>query len=348
MPFTYLGLPLGTVKPTITKLSPLVCRLERKLSASSSFLSQGARLQLINFSLASMPLHFLCSLQFPVGLTVQLDRILRQCLWRDREGEPKQSLSAWEMICKPKVRGGLGIVNFQKQNATLLINFLGKFYNKKDLPWVNLIWEKHYAGKVPHAENLCGSFWCEDVLRQVNNFRVVARVKMGTGDTFLFWSDKWLIDGVSPILQNKFPRLFSFVLNKEIMAAEVYARDNIAELFYTPLSQSAFTELQDLQTLMQQNPVTGSKDEWTHCWGGNYASIKFYSHNHEHIKVPKVYKWIWQSSCMMKTKVFAWLLLVDRLNTRDLLQRRHWNVTDLYHCELCPMHVHEDRIHLFF
>jgi hypothetical protein len=40
MPFTYLGLPLGTTKPSITELSPLVCRLERKLTASSSFLSQ--------------------------------------------------------------------------------------------------------------------------------------------------------------------------------------------------------------------------------------------------------------------------------------------------------------------
>jgi hypothetical protein len=28
MPFTYLGLPLGTMRPTITELSPLVCRLE--------------------------------------------------------------------------------------------------------------------------------------------------------------------------------------------------------------------------------------------------------------------------------------------------------------------------------
>ncbi|XP_071681176.1 uncharacterized protein [Lolium perenne] len=71
-----------------------------------------------------------------VGLTKQLDRILRQCLWRDKEGEPKQSLAAWEMICKPKLKGGLGIVDFQKQNAALLIKFLDKFYNKQDLPWV--------------------------------------------------------------------------------------------------------------------------------------------------------------------------------------------------------------------
>jgi hypothetical protein len=37
MPFTYLGLPLGTTRPTISDLMPLVCRLERKLTSSSSF-----------------------------------------------------------------------------------------------------------------------------------------------------------------------------------------------------------------------------------------------------------------------------------------------------------------------
>jgi hypothetical protein len=58
MPFTYLGLPLGTMRPTIVEISPLVCRLERMLTSSSSFLSQGVRLQLINSSLSSMPLHF--------------------------------------------------------------------------------------------------------------------------------------------------------------------------------------------------------------------------------------------------------------------------------------------------
>jgi hypothetical protein len=37
----------------------------------------------------------------PVGFTGQLDRILRQCLWRDKD-TPKPSLAAWEMVCKPK------------------------------------------------------------------------------------------------------------------------------------------------------------------------------------------------------------------------------------------------------
>jgi hypothetical protein len=67
MSFTYLGLPLGTTRPTIADLSLLVCRLERKLSASSSFLSQGARLQLIRLSLASMPLHFPLYIELTTG-----------------------------------------------------------------------------------------------------------------------------------------------------------------------------------------------------------------------------------------------------------------------------------------
>jgi hypothetical protein len=58
MTFTYLGLPLRTTWLTISNLMPLVCHLERKLMSSSSFLSQGARLQQISYALASMSLHF--------------------------------------------------------------------------------------------------------------------------------------------------------------------------------------------------------------------------------------------------------------------------------------------------
>jgi hypothetical protein len=68
----------------------------------------------------------------------------------------------------------------------------------------------------------------------------------------------------------------------------------------------------------------------------------------EDIQVPRVYAWLWKSCFMMNSKVFAWLLLSDRLNTRDLLQRRNWHVNDDTHCELCPSRSYEHRIHLFF
>jgi hypothetical protein len=54
---------------------------------------------------------------------------------------------------------------------------------------VQLVWGAYYVNKVPHAEDLCGSFWWWDVLKLVDNFRGVASVKLGVGNTFLFWSD---------------------------------------------------------------------------------------------------------------------------------------------------------------
>jgi hypothetical protein len=81
-----------------------------------------------------MSTFFLCSLELPPGIIKQLDRILRQCLWRDNIETPKQSLAAWDMLCKPNHKGGVGIVNFQKQNKALLMKHLDKFFNHADVP----------------------------------------------------------------------------------------------------------------------------------------------------------------------------------------------------------------------
>ena len=45
MPFTYLGLPVGTTRPKFFDLLPLIDCMERRLRASSWFLPQGSRLQ---------------------------------------------------------------------------------------------------------------------------------------------------------------------------------------------------------------------------------------------------------------------------------------------------------------
>lgn len=38
LPFTYLGLPLGTTRPTVTDFLPLICRIERRLDGLSFFM----------------------------------------------------------------------------------------------------------------------------------------------------------------------------------------------------------------------------------------------------------------------------------------------------------------------
>jgi hypothetical protein len=65
-PFTYLGLPLETTKPLVKDFEPLICRIERRLSASSQFLTYAGRLQLLNPVISTLPTYFMCSLKLPV------------------------------------------------------------------------------------------------------------------------------------------------------------------------------------------------------------------------------------------------------------------------------------------
>ena len=181
LPFTYLGLPVGTTRPKMVDFLPLVDCMERRLTASSCFLTQGGKLQLLNSVISSMPIYFLCSLQVPIGIIKQLERIQRQCLWRKYGKDSGKSLAAWELVCRPKNKGGLGILNLQLQNQALLMKHLKKFYNKEEVPWVTLIWNSYYHQRVPHATELCGSFWWRDIAKHMDSFVVVSNIQIGPG-----------------------------------------------------------------------------------------------------------------------------------------------------------------------
>jgi hypothetical protein len=80
MPFTYLGLPLGTTKPTVQELMPLVDRTERKVSASFMLMSYSGRVTLINSLLTSIASFTMCSLQLNPKILELVEKIRRHCL----------------------------------------------------------------------------------------------------------------------------------------------------------------------------------------------------------------------------------------------------------------------------
>jgi hypothetical protein len=63
LPFTYLGLPLGTTKPTVQDLMPLVDRIERRVSTTSMLMSYSGKVSLINSLLTSIATFTMCSIQ---------------------------------------------------------------------------------------------------------------------------------------------------------------------------------------------------------------------------------------------------------------------------------------------
>ena len=64
-------------------------------------------------------------------------------------------------------------------------------------------------------------------------------------------------------------------------------------------------------------------------------------------KAPKPFKWIWKSCCLSRKKFFYWPLLLNRLNTYDLMLRNNF-FAENSSCVLCDIEPIEDRKHLFF
>ena len=65
--------------------------------------------------------------------------------------------------------------------------------------------------------------------------------------------------------------------------------------------------------------------------------------------VDEAFGWLWKAKSPIKFKMFGWLLLVDRLNTRNMLKRRHFVVMGgNYACMFCQNPPEETVEHLFF
>ncbi|KAM3300228.1 hypothetical protein ACQJBY_041320 [Aegilops geniculata] len=181
---------------------------------------------------------------------VHVDKIRRLCLWRkDDISEHPSSLAAWHMVCRPKGKGGPGVISLEFQNEALLLKHLFYFFNHADIPWVNMAWQAHYVSEIPQALGRVRSFWWRDVCSLMENFRAVAKCVPGDGSSILGWKDGWM----DILLADKMPRLFSFALNPDILLKEMLAADmfeELAHLFDIPVPLKAFVELQELFNLL--------------------------------------------------------------------------------------------------
>jgi hypothetical protein len=271
-PFTYLGLPLGITKPTLEYFLPMVSRVERRLCGIADFLNYGGKLELVKSVLSSLPIFYMCTLEIPVTILEQMVKYMRHCLWRKKNQDVQargNALISWDKVCKPKNQGGLGVLNLSIQNKALLLKNLDKFYNKHDVPWVNLIWEAYYSnGKLPDKLNV-GSFWWKSHLKLLDLYKGMARCKAGSGSTVLFWTDLWQ----DVRLHQKFPHLVTYAKDFNISVKDAIGQEYLQDLFHLPLSQQAYEEFLNMEEICSNSESSiqqGNLDSWTYIWGSNF------------------------------------------------------------------------------
>jgi hypothetical protein len=181
----------------------------------------------------------------------------------------------------------------------------------------------------------------------IDLYKAMAKCNLGDGKSAFFWSDLWL----DTCLQQKFPHLLSFAKKATATITEIVNTEFLEDLFHLPLSQQAFQELSEFKSVGNQallRIAESESDSWSYIWGNNTFSVnKAYKLMCGSQPTPPHFSWIWNSSCQARHKFFFWLLLLDRLNTRNLLGRKQFHLP-LYACATLQCNEEETLIHLFW
>lgn len=122
--FTYSGLPIGANMKLSRNWNPFVEKFNVKLSTWKAInLSFGVRLTLVNFVLGSLLLCYFSIFKAPKKVIDLLESIRRNFLWGGIDNKKKINWAAWDVVTRPKDKGGLGVGYLRTLNLALLVKW---------------------------------------------------------------------------------------------------------------------------------------------------------------------------------------------------------------------------------
>ncbi|GJV72163.1 RNA-directed DNA polymerase, eukaryota, partial [Tanacetum coccineum] len=165
-PFTYLGLKVGGSMSRISEWNDVVDKVKARLSKwKLKTLSIGGRLTVHN----AVPCH-------------------RKASW-----------IKWSSVVTPKEKGGLGVASLYALNRGLMLKWLWRFYTYPNSIWARVVKAIHGEDGCVGKELKAGARSCwlnivneASILKEHGvNFFEFLKPKLGDGDKFSFWDDKW-------------------------------------------------------------------------------------------------------------------------------------------------------------
>ena len=129
---------------------------------------------------------------------------------------------------------------------------------------------------------------------------------------------------------------------------QAFHTEPLQHLFQLPLSKEAYNQFLLLEDRVFSVQLTTETDWWAYIWGSaQFSTQKAYRHLWGHVDIHPSFKWLWKSCCQNKHKVFFWLLMVDRLSTRNILKHKNMALPT-FDCAICNTGTEETLQHLFF
>ncbi|RVW36866.1 LINE-1 retrotransposable element ORF2 protein [Vitis vinifera] len=152
----------------------------------------------------------------PASVAAKIEKMQRDFLWSGVGEGKRDHLVNWDVVCKPKSRGGLGFGKISIRNVALLGKWLWRYPREGSALWHQVIlsiYGSHSNGwdvnNIVRWSHRCP--WKAIALVYTKSFPSFTRFVVGNGDRIRFWDDLWW--GEQP-LGVQYPRLLSVVTDK--------------------------------------------------------------------------------------------------------------------------------------
>src|SRR4051812_17682988 len=344
-PIKYLGIPIHYRILSNAEWKHVEERLQKRLGSwKGKLLSLGGRLVLINSVLTNMVLYMISFFPLPKGVLHRLDYFRSRFFWQGDNEKKKYRLAKWNVVCRPKDQGGLGIHDLQVKNSALLSKWLFKLLTP-DGVWQTLLKQK-YIGTKALSQVVWkpgdSHFWA-GLMATKKDFYRFGVFKIKDGSEIRFWEDIWLGNAT---LRDQYPALYNIVRHKGDTLATVMQESPPNVAFRRDLIGPRLTSWNGLLERLAVVQLSQGHDEfrWNLNRNEKFSVDSMYrALVQPEIPVDNNYK-IWQMKIPLKIKVFAWYLRKGVILTKDNLVKRNWQGS-----KKCVSCAHDETIkHLFF
>ncbi|KAK9049037.1 hypothetical protein SSX86_031996 [Deinandra increscens subsp. villosa] len=141
LPVKYLGVPLLSSGLRYRDCHPLLEAVDNHISSwRNKSLSFVGRLQLILSVLSSMHIYRASVFLLPARVVNELEAKMRGFLWSQGKRVKGAAKVSWNVVCRPKGEGGLGIRCITDMNRALLAKHVWSILTRRSSLWVDWIY----------------------------------------------------------------------------------------------------------------------------------------------------------------------------------------------------------------
>lgn len=317
-------------------------RVAKKLAGwKGKLLSIGGREILIKAVAQTVPPYTMSCFQLPKTLCQDLESMMRNFWWGQKDSENKIALVYWRKMCWSKLQGGMGFRNIQAFNLAMLAkqgwriltnpdSLMARVFKAKYSPFDDVLNSKKWSNP---------SYAWRSIHNSLEVIRRGTRWKVGNGRRIHIWDDRWLptpttYKVISPQANyGDFPMVSSLIENdtrwwKVDAINATFLPHEVSTILKIPLN---YNLPEDCLIYIGNKRGELTVKSAYHIASGIVDSIEEGESTFSSSRT-LLWKRIWQQKVPPKLKIFAWRIYVNGLPNIQNLNHR-----GIHYSSFCPL-----------